>query len=328
MGAGRKGQHATRRVALTVVGFGVLAVCGGLVPIASAATAVTCGQTISAAGTYVMAADCMGPGITITASNVTLQLNGHTMTASPSGTGSGVLVDDSAGPVSGVGITGPGTITEYGPGVQLGNGGAGVTGSTVSGLTADNNANNGIYLETGATGNTVNSNTANNNLGYGIAVGGTDNTIKNNTADNNDPGGILIGGAANTVRDNTADTNSVDGIDVDGRGNTVNNNVVNTNNSDGIYVGGSGNAIHDNTTRGNGLTGIETPANDNTFYNNIADNNRVWGIALDFGAEGNTFHDNTALGNGALDLLAFAPCDSNNSWYNNKFRTTNMSCIH
>ncbi len=269
---------------LTLAGVGVLGVSVGVVPIASAATTVTCGQTISAAGTYVLAADCIGPGITITASNVTLQLNGHTMTASPSGTGSGVLVDDSAGPVSGVGITGPGRITEYqGPGVQLGNFGAGVTGSTVSGLTANNNANNGIYLVPGATGNTVRDYTANNDLGYGIAVGGT--------------------------------------------GNTVNNNVVNTNNYGGIYVGGSGNAIHDNTTRGNGLSGIETPANDNTFYNNIADNNRVWGIVLDFGAEGNTFHDNTALGNRALDLVAFAPCDSNNSWYNNKFRTTNTSCI-
>ena len=68
---------------------------------------VTCGSPITAPGQYVLMGDCMGPGITITASDVHLKLNGHTMTGP--GPGDGINVSN----VSHVHIEGPGTISSY-----------------------------------------------------------------------------------------------------------------------------------------------------------------------------------------------------------------------
>jgi hypothetical protein len=81
---------------LALVLAGGLGALGGLVPPASAATTVSCGSTISTAGSYALAADCSGAGVTITASDVTLSLNGHTMTGA-GGFTVGVLSTTAAG---------------------------------------------------------------------------------------------------------------------------------------------------------------------------------------------------------------------------------------
>ena len=199
------------------------------------ATAVTCGDTISTPGRYFLAASCSGPReITINASHVTLKLKGHTMTGS--GSGIGVFADDSAGPISGLKILGPGTITNYGVSVTLGIGGFGVSGSVVSGLTADNNqvgiravlsddsklqsntADNNIDgIEVfGGTGNRVNANTTNNNkAGSGIFLfhSTTGTKVNGNTADNNQRGiAFQTGSTGNTIKGNTALGNSDDDL--------------------------------------------------------------------------------------------------------------------
>ena len=81
------GRRGATRVGMALMLEGALGVLGGFASAASAA--VSCGSTISTAGSYALGADCSGAGITITASDVTLSLNGHTMTGT--GGGEGVL---------------------------------------------------------------------------------------------------------------------------------------------------------------------------------------------------------------------------------------------
>lgn len=191
--------------------------------------AVTCGDTISTPDRYFLAASC-GPGeITITASNVTLKLDGHTMTGS--GAGIGVFVDNSAGPLSGLKIMGPGTVTNYGVGVSLGISGFGVSGSVVSGLTADDN-------------------------GVGIrGVLSDDSKVQSNTADNNFDGIEVFGGTGDTVNANTTNHNKAgSGIFLfhSTTGTKVNGNTAD-NNQRGIafQTGSTGNKINGNTALGN-----------------------------------------------------------------------------
>jgi parallel beta-helix repeat protein len=238
-------------VALALVlagGFGAL---DGLVPAASAATTVSCGSTISTAGSYALAANCSA-GITITASDVTLNLNGHTMTGA-GGFSDGVVVDDSGGAVRGVTIQGPGKITGYDIGVEIGGGGGGggVSGSSVSGLTFTNNAW-GIQLNSGS-GNTVSGNTAKDNLVGGIVLWAENgDTISANAANNNSAIGIdvAVGSTGNTVSDNAANN--------DGFGIVVN-------------PGSTGNTISANDAHGNpddDLADLNDACDTNTWTGN------------------------------------------------------------
>lgn len=194
---------------------GALGVLGAFVPTASAATTVTCGSMISTAGTYALAANCTGGGITITASDVTLNLNGHTMTGTSTDfdVSIGVLVDGRAQSLSGVSIAGPGKIAGYSSGVALiGDDDSGVSASRVSGLTAANNRNYGIQTSA-VSGITVSGNTVKRNTeGIYISYGSGD-TVIGNTANNNQYDGIVIGGLSTgeTVRGNTTNGN-YDGI--------------------------------------------------------------------------------------------------------------------
>jgi parallel beta-helix repeat protein len=214
-------------------------------------TAVTCGDTISTPGRYFLAASCGGPvGITITASNVTLKLKGHTMNGP--GFGGGVLADDEAGPLAGLKILGPGTITNYGGGVTLGLGGFGVSGSVVRGLTADNNDGWAIRVVL-SDHSKVQSNTADNNL-EGIEVfGGTGDTVNANTTNNNKAGsGIFLfhSTTGTKVNGNTADNNQRGiAFQTGSTGNTINGNTALGNSGDDLFDGNPG--CDSNVWRGN-----------------------------------------------------------------------------
>jgi parallel beta-helix repeat protein len=242
------GQRA-RGVALALVLAGGLGALDGLVPAASAATTVSCGSTISTAGSYALAANC-GAGIMITASDVTLNLNGHTMTGA-GGFSDGVVVDDSGAAVGGVTIQGPGKITGYDIGVELGGGGGGVSGSSVSGLTFTNNAW-AIQLNSGS-GNTVSGNTAKDNLVGGILLEAENgDTISGNAANNNSAIGIdvAVGSTATTVSGNAANN--------DGFGILVN-------------PGSTGNTISANDAHGNpddDLADLNDACDSNTWTGN------------------------------------------------------------
>ncbi len=89
--SGSRGRHImVKRVSLGILLAGVLSAIAGVARAADGPpTPVTCGSAISASGQYVLAGDCNGPGITITASDVHLKLMGHTMTGLPSSEGIG-----------------------------------------------------------------------------------------------------------------------------------------------------------------------------------------------------------------------------------------------
>jgi parallel beta-helix repeat protein len=235
MPSGTRGRcQSATRAGLAFVLAGALGALGGFAPAATAApTTVSCGSTIAAAGRYVLAADCRGLGIEITASDVTLRLNGHSMTGTGSGTGSGsgVFVFDDAGPLSGLTIKGPGRVAGYDAGVQLGVGDGGVSGSRVSGVTVTRNTD-GILLD-GGSGNTITNNTANKNVDDGIDLfQATANMVRGNTANNNNHNGIALGGgSANAITNNTTNNNNSDGIAVasGATSNTVSGNTANNN---------------------------------------------------------------------------------------------------
>src|SRR5436309_7448561 len=111
-----RGRHImAKRVSLGILLAGVLIVCAGQAA-ADTPTGVTCGSAITAPGQYFLMGDCMGAGITITASDVHLKLMGHTMTGSlPLVFFDGV----SASKVSHVQIEWQGTITNYNHGIKF-----------------------------------------------------------------------------------------------------------------------------------------------------------------------------------------------------------------
>ena len=255
MPAGALGRRQrARRAGFALVLAGALGALGGFVPAASAAPmTVSCGSTITAPGTYVLAADCKGLGIVITASEVTLNLNRHSMTGTGSGSGggSGVFVYDGFGPVSGVTIEGPGKVSGYDAGVQLGVGNGGVSRSSVSGVTVARNTD-GILLD-GASGDTVSGNTANHNVDDGIILfQATTTTVSGNTANNNNNNGIALdGGSGNTITSNTTNNNGGDGIALatGATGNTVSGNTANNNPFDDLLDANPG--CDSNTWTGN-----------------------------------------------------------------------------
>jgi parallel beta-helix repeat protein len=161
-----------RRVLLLVL---VLGAVSTFVPFAVQAApkkgiSVTCGDAITAPGTYVLAGDCNGAGIAIVdAHDVVLMLNNHTMTGpgalyQPYGDGINV-----GGLSNNVQIVGPGTVQGYWLGVDFGPYGI-VTNSSVSHVQLVNNGYAGLELYGSNSGNVFEHNDVQNNAFYGISV--------------------------------------------------------------------------------------------------------------------------------------------------------------
>ena len=164
-------------------------------------TPVTCGTPIIAPGQYVLAGDCMGAGITITASDVHLKLNGHTMT----GTGGSDGIN--ASNVSHVHIEGPGTIRSFFMGILF----TTVSDSHIEKVTVINNSQFGLFLTQQTKNTHVNNNVFSMNTVGGIFgdAGTSDNHLDNNQVINNNSavglGIFLNSGATNYhINGNTA----------------------------------------------------------------------------------------------------------------------------
>jgi parallel beta-helix repeat protein len=272
---------------------------------AQAATSVSsCPVTITAPGAYVVTKDltCSGDAITIAASNVDLDLGGHTL--SGDGSGDGIHVQG-ASPVYNVSIH-RGTVQRFADGIFLG---FFALNCTISSVTASQNTDIGIFLSH-ANGNTV--------LG---------NTISQ-TGAGNGTGISLDASNGNTVTGNTASGNYA-GIDVsdNSTGNTVSRNTATANRGQGIRLlfGATQNTIQENTCSGNG-TGISVGAfgndgvNQNTIQNNTVSRNFL-GILVEQNCSGNTLQGNTVMPSFDVDVEDDSPgCDSNH-WLNNRFVT-------
>ena len=186
-----------KRRSLLILLTGLLAAVSAGSAMAAPPTPVTCGSIITAPGQYVLAGDCTGFGIIISASDVHLKLDGHTMTGSIIGP-SGLDV----GNVSHVHIEGPGTIRSYSGGIdfntvsdshveqvmsvnnQLGSEIANVTNTHVNNSVFSMNRFIGLYFSNNCTDNHVDNNQTlgNGSIGIQLGAGVTSNHVNGNTA--------------------------------------------------------------------------------------------------------------------------------------------------
>lgn len=324
-------------------------------PIKSAAT-LACGAEITE--DTVLQGDLVcnaTPALIIAADNVTLDLNGFT-------------------------ISGKGAITKGGPAILLRN----VKGATVQKGTVKSFAA-GVAIE-GGSGNVVQNMTLIDNVGAGDSDYGDgvtisdskDNRVQGNTVARNGPySGISVLGAStgNEIRENiVTDNNMLPGDPAGGRqdmgiriegpganGNRIIGNTVTGSGADGIVVlpvcddpgngcvgskPNEGNEITDNLSHRNGTSGqgsgirlfcVANPvaATNTTIKGNEADENRTHGIEVD--AAGNAQPGptkNVISGNAAHDNAQFDGFDGNlapkcnaNTWETNDFGRVNQPCV-
>ena len=198
-----------KRLSLLILLTGLLAAVSADPAMAAPPTPVTCGSIITAPGQYVLAGDCTGNGITITASDVHLKLDGHTMTAAFFPLDGLVAIN-----VSHVHIQGPGTIRFYRFGIEFG----GVSDSHVEQVTSVNNSDVGFVLYN-VTNIHVNNSVFSMNSGDGLVFeeNSTDNHVDNNQTLGNGAFGILLvtGSTSNHVNGNTALGNGVNDLEDD-----------------------------------------------------------------------------------------------------------------
>ncbi len=346
--------------------LGLVPVLLALAPVGPAQAAhVGCGAVITS--NTVLDSDigpCQSGALRITASNITLNLNGHRVFGRPGpGDGTGILLFR----VDNVTVTN-GRVTDFDMGVAIEGGAA----NTVRNITArDNigsnttNGGDGIAVLSSRNNRILNNRTINNGALSGIGLY-TNVDLAHPRSTSGVSSGNLIQG--NQVRDNIASrfgdvtTTDNDGIRVEP--NSTNNRIIGNdvvgNGLDGIvlFVGSNNNVIRGNyvarnglyrTTarRGNGiglqsLPGVNGAAF-NTIEGNVVVDNGDNGIVLRgprggaLGAVNNVVRNNIAIRNAVLPILgpAFGPafdlnddnpdCD-NNVWENNRYITVDPPC--
>ena len=286
---------------------------------------VSCGQTILV--NTVLDSNvgpCTGTGLIVAASNITLDLNGFTISGGPAGeAGPGILLDGTTGVT-----VKNGTVTQFDAGVSI----EGGSGNTVTAMKVlDNRSNFGDY-------------------GDGIIMfQSNSNKITNNQVRNNGPYdgiGVLRGAFnvidSNQITDNNQSTTNTAGIRLENLGfsasndNIVTNNLVSNSGTFGIQVfaGGSRNQIKFNQSVNNTLDGITVFAGGNhtVIEGNRVQGNRANGIRIRAAAgsfpapTGNQILRNVSFGNVTFDLRDDqANCDGN-QWHGNQGATFTPPC--
>jgi parallel beta-helix repeat protein len=326
---------------------------------AASAAILSCGQTITQ--NTVLENDlsgCPTDGIVIGANNITLDLNGHTLTGTAaSGNQGGVVL------IGRTGVTVKnGTVRAFDVGVVI----EGGSGNTVEGVNAIGNISfetgnlnrggDGIAILSSSNNRVRFNNTVNNGPYSGIGIYtevdaahprstfgvSTGNVVEGNVVEgniqgrlpnnvvNNDNIGIRLepGNTGNLILNNRVQNNGLDGITLFARNTftTVRGNIVSRN---GFY--------RQTARRGNGIGLQIGGANDNLVENNISQGNADNGISVRNGSLRNTVRNNTAVGNVVLppasmnfgptfDLLDNNPnCDAN-VWLNNRYGTAFPAC--
>ena len=303
---------------LFLVSLGILGVGGP-----AHAAHVSCGQTILVSTVLDSNIGPCGAGLVIGADNITLDLNGFTITGGPVGDGPGILLPNRTGVT-----VKNGTVTQFDAGVAIQGGSA----NTVTAMRVLDNR--GSFTT---------------DYGDGIAVfNSTSNRITNNQVRNNGPyDGIgLIRSSFNVIDSNQVTDNiqsgQTSGIRLENAGfnasndNVVTNNLVANNGLDGIQVfaGGSRNQIRFNQVFGNARDGITVFAggNNNVIEGNHVRGNREDGIHIrrqagSFPAPtGNQILRNVAFGNALFDLRDDNPNCGGNVWRGNQAGTFTPPC--
>ncbi|HVB37084.1 MAG TPA: NosD domain-containing protein [Vicinamibacterales bacterium] len=258
-----------------------------------------CSYVITAPGRYALASNlsCTADGITIQASHVELELDGHSLTGSNWNTG--ILVS-AAGSLSDVRIEGPGSVTRFGNGIDL----ESLSDSSVDGVTSTFNGTDGLVTN------------------YSFTSTVTRLRLTHNVVSGNGAWGMILGNIDDSqIRQNAIALNATGG----GGG------------LSGIaIIGGRNNLVQGNVTTGNYGGGIliaaesySTAATGNRVRDNVASGNSVVGISIASGT-GNLVEGNEAFGNsgypGTYDVTDATPCGTN-TWRHNAFATSNEACI-
>jgi parallel beta-helix repeat protein len=288
-----------------------------------------CGVIISQPGVYALGTN-VGPcasgvdGIDIEASNVTLLLNGHTISGATSVSGNcnasiGIhVLGTSSVPLSGVNVVGPGTISNF----WVGFGAYYSAGSSVSLTTVKAPQCPGTYTLT------LDGSTFTESTSFGFIIDVTSNhwTLLRNVV--REPGvsseGIYVLGP-------------VEGFPPFGPASGSYNNVIENNVNDTIgFEGSTNNNIIGNIANDNygGIELVVASNNNNVLANTTNGNAAGDGILVsDYGtglySTGNNIIGNTSLGNSPWDMEddeAGGGCASN-IWEGNHFKTANQACI-
>jgi hypothetical protein len=259
----------------------------------------TCPVLIAQSGDYSLDTD-VGPclpgvdGIDIVASNVTLHLNGHTIsgtaTSSTCNISYGIYVmGTSLLPLTMVHVLGSGTISNF-----------------FIGFRADNSA--GSYVKS----TTVTAQCPTFARGF---------SIQNSSSQWKLDGNVVRGGPGSFgIFLNTTDDNDL-------VRNDVNDSIVLINSSNNVIVN---NTASDNLGGGEGgiAVGLFGGGNNNEIHANTTNNNTSNGLSLASGTSGNNVTGNTSLNNQAGDMRDDNPNCGSNKWEGNKFNTANQPCIH
>jgi parallel beta-helix repeat protein len=227
-----------------------------------------CGTVISRSGKYFLANDltqCPGDGISIAASSVSIDLQGHIIQVTGDASASAIDAPGGDKGLTNLEIAGPGTLTGGLTGITFGN----VHNSRVHGVTMVQNSfgmavNSGDFTSdttakaTASANNEFFDNVITANNGHGITMnGGNKNLFFRNNVSGNNNGGVgllLYAGQDNVAHDNTADANG----------------------GWGIYIAAqsSGNKVEHNTAFGNSNADLNDQNGDCT-HNTWADNSFV-----------------------------------------------------
>ena len=235
--------------------------------------------TISTPGSYFLIKNVTGPanttgnGITISSNDVTLDLNGFSVTGTvaDSSQAHGFGINVSLNPAHNIVIRN-GVVREWNYGVTA----DGAHQSRIEGVRALNNNWDGIR---GGSDTTITDSSSASNLEYGIVSFG--GTVQHSEVDGNTKAGIFVTDNA-VVTDNSVHNGLGDGIDVANNEDVEGNSVV-ANAGQGIVSSGDTDVIKDNLVKASGTNGI-----------NVLNSSTV---------EGNTVVGNNASASGASGLL-------------------------
>jgi len=262
---------------------------GDFLPLTDASSGISCGDTITS--DTILTNDllnCPGNGITMGASGITLDCDGHTISGSGSGNYRGIYLSSRNN-----NVIENCNIENFYNGIYL----SSSDSNTLTGNTANSNNNYGIFIYY-SSNNTLTGNTADlNNYGIYLSSSANTNTLTNNTANSNYYGIRLSSSDSNTLTGNTADLNNY-GIYLSSSANTntLTNNTANSN-YHGIRLSYSdSNSFTSNTANSNYYGILLYSSNSNTLTGNTADLNE-WGIYITGFSESNILFQNSMSGN-------------------------------
>jgi len=269
-----------------------------LLPSANATDITTCQDLSTAYSVYNLTQDITNSGdvkcMNITAENVILDCQGHTIDGVDNANSYGVQVNRSSSTDTNVTIRNC-ILKDWDRGVNL------------------KYANN----------NTLTNNTANNNVNQGIYLLDSDNnTIYNNTADNNPQSIRLSYSGNNTVYNNIVDTTGYSCyyiVSSRSTNNTLYNNTA-TRCGRGFYIeSNSNNTLYSNIARNCTWGFLIGGSHNNTIYNNTMDNN-TRGLYINLASDNNIFNNTVK---NSTDYGVYIDNAGSNNIYNNLFNNTN-----